>query len=119
MRNFIKNLVAYYLSLFIISNYLVPSLIIQNGLLGYTKSVLVLAIINPILKPLLKLIFFPLNLLTLGFFSLIIELILVYFLSLLVPEFKIQPVGLNRFWVIILITLLLFALRKLIIWLLR
>jgi putative membrane protein len=54
-------------------------------------AALILALLNLILKPILKLLFFPINLMTLGLFSLIINMAIFYLLLYLIPEVKILP----------------------------
>ncbi len=134
MRNFIKNLTAYYLSLFLIASYLGSDVKIEGGFAGYTKVVLILTLLFPLIKPLLNLIFLPLSLLTLGMFGFFIDFVLVYLLSILVPEFKVQNLfvsGLNypnlsisaftlsRFWTILLLSFQISILHKIFRWLLK
>ncbi len=54
---------------------------------------LILAIFNAILKPILKLISTPLIILSLGFFTLIINIVLLWLLSQIMPELSIA-----NFW---------------------
>ncbi len=49
-----------------------------------------LAIVNIFIKPLLNLIFLPLNLITLGTFRWIVNMIVLFLVTILVPGFRIQ-----------------------------
>jgi len=51
---------------------------------------IILGLINIFVKPILNLISFPLRVLTLGFFSLIINIGIIWALDLYFPEFQIQ-----------------------------
>jgi len=53
----------------------------------------VLGLINFFVKPILDLITFPLKVLTLGFFSLILNMIIIFFLDVLFPELEITNFG--------------------------
>jgi putative membrane protein len=50
----------------------------------------ILALLNLILKPILKLLFFPVNMMTLGLFSLIINAIIFYIFLRLIPGISIS-----------------------------
>lgn len=70
----------------------------------YTALViaLVLGIINAILKPILLLLTLPINILSLGLFTLVINAALIMLTTLFVPGFKI-----DSFWIAILFGLVL------------
>lgn len=53
--------------------WLVPSMEIHGGLWGLVVAVLVLALVNAVLGPLLHLLSLPLTLMTLGLFSLVVN----------------------------------------------
>lgn len=60
--------------------------------------------INWLIVPLLKVMFLPLNLLTLGIFGWAVNVVALYFLTTVMPQFKLIPYdfpGLNLGWVII------------------
>jgi putative membrane protein len=52
---------------------------------------LVLTILQKIAKPVLKLLFLPINIVTLGLFSFVINVFLLWLATYLVPGFRIQP----------------------------
>ena len=60
-------------------------------------AALVLASANAILRPLIKLIFSPINLLTLGLFSWLINVFILYLVTLVVPGFNILPFSITLF----------------------
>lgn len=66
---------------------------------------LLLALFNAILKPLLKLISTPLIILTLGLFTLIINIALLWLLSLIIPELVIADFW-AYFWGVLIISVI-------------
>lgn len=70
------------------------------GLGGAIIAAIVLAVLNVLIKPLLILLTLPINILTLGLFTIVINAIIIYLVAAIVPGF-----GLNGFG-----TALLFAL---------
>jgi putative membrane protein len=56
---------------------------------------LVLTLLQKIAKPVLKLLFLPINIVTLGLFSLVINVFLLWLATFLVPGFQIQPMVLS------------------------
>jgi putative membrane protein len=83
---------------------------------------LLLAIVDLVVKPILNLVLLPLNLITLGAFRWIINVIVIYLVTLLIPEFKVKPfifpglqlygfviplLHFNLFWTYILISFIL------------
>lgn len=74
-----------------ITSQILPTLAIHDGwqillLAGATLSLLML-----IVKPILKILFIPINILTFGFLSWFINVIVVYILTIVVPEVSIRP----------------------------
>lgn len=66
--------------------------------LDYSNSLAVLflagaalALVNLIVKPLIKILTLPINLLTLGVFSWLIDVLMLYIVTIIVPSFKIEP----------------------------
>ncbi len=72
-----------------IASYFVPNFSFPRDWKLLLLAGLILALFNAILKPLLKLISFPLIIISLGLFSLIINAALLWLLSLFLPELKI------------------------------
>lgn len=76
-----------------ITAYLIPSVTIDGYMTAIVVAV-VLAIVNSTIGPLLKIITLPLNILTLGMISLIINVLMVLLVARLVPGFSI-----SGFWI--------------------
>lgn len=75
-----------------ISAYLLPGIHVKNFLAALLIA-LVLGIVNATLKPILILLTFPINILTLGLFTLVINALLVLLTTLIVSNFKV-----DSFW---------------------
>ena len=86
LRHFLINMVALYFT-----TYILPGLTFSGGLRTLVIGSFGLMLINMSIVPLLKIMFLPLNLLTLGLFTWIINVIALYFLTTLVPQFKLLP----------------------------
>lgn len=69
--------------------WLIPGVHINNYLTGFLVAI-ILALINISIKPMLNLITFPINLLTLGIFALVINAVLLMFVAQLVNGFEID-----------------------------
>lgn len=94
------NALAIYLAAYFVQNFYFPrdwKLLLIAGL--------VLAVFNAFLKPVLKLISTPLIILTLGLFSLIINMALLWLLTQFLPELKIIGWW-AYFWATIIISLI-------------
>ncbi len=76
--------------------YLVPGVIVSDFPHALIAA-LVLGIINSLIRPMLTLLSFPVTILTLGFFTLIINAFLFWLGSELVPGFQIQGFA-AAFW---------------------
>lgn len=86
IRNFLINLTALWSTTKII-----PGLTYSGGITVLFMGAAVFMIINWLIVPLLKLMFLPLNLLTLGIFGWAVNVVALYFLTALVPQFRITP----------------------------
>jgi uncharacterized membrane protein YvlD (DUF360 family) len=71
-----------------------------------------LGILNAVLKPLLNLISFPLKIITLNLFSLVIAMAMVWITKIIFPELQIQGL-VNLFWTTLIILATDFILMKL------
>lgn len=72
----------------LITAYIVPGFIIANFLTAIIAAI-VIAIVNALLKPIMMFISLPINILTFGLFTFIINGFLLWFASLFVPGFDI------------------------------
>lgn len=97
LRVFLFHLAALWLTTLWISG-----LKIAGGWRTYFLAAIILALLNILLKPVLKLLFFPVNALTLGLFTIVINGAVFYLFLQLVPEAMISAwifPGFNQFGV--------------------
>lgn len=76
-------------SLWIAHRY-IPGFDVRGGIQVYVVAALVLGVLNIVVKPILKLVAFPLMLLTLGLFGLVINALLLWVLTGIVPSVMID-----------------------------
>lgn len=86
LRYFLINLVSLYTA-----TRLIPGLTYTGGLKSLTLGAAAFMLINFILVPLLKILFLPLNLLTVGLFSWLINVLALYALTTVVSDFRLLP----------------------------
>ena len=86
-----------------IAAYILPGIYVENWLVAFVTSV-VLAIINMFLKPILVILTLPINILSLGLFTLIINAFLVMLTARIVDGFIV-----NGLWQAMLFSLILSA----------
>jgi putative membrane protein len=91
MRYFVR-LLAQVLSILIIA-YLFPTLIHITGFTSALAAAVLLGIANTLVRPLLVLLTLPLTILTLGLFLLVLNGLMLWLVSWLVPGF-----GVGGFW---------------------
>lgn len=60
-------------------------------------AALTFGFLNIFVKPILKLLTFPLNVLTFGLFSSLLNVLMIYLVTLMVPNFSILPFSLGSF----------------------
>ena len=72
-----------------LADYLVPGFIFEGDILTLAIAGLILGLINVFIRPILKLISTPLIVLSLGFFILVINMVLLWLLEYFVPELTI------------------------------
>jgi putative membrane protein len=73
----------------IISAYILPGIKVPNFSTALVAA-LVLGILNAVIRPLLLLLTLPVNILTLGLFTLVINAVIILLVSSLVPEFQVN-----------------------------
>lgn len=96
MKGILRNTVFNAVSLFILSQ-IISGVKIQGGFQTLLFSGFVLSFLNIILKPVLNLFSLPLNAITLGLFSFITNAILLYILTIFVPDISISQFTFNGF----------------------
>lgn len=73
----------------IISAYILPGIKVPNFTTALVVA-LVLGILNAVIRPLLLLLTLPVNILTLGLFTLVINAVIILLVASLVPEFQVN-----------------------------
>lgn len=86
LRSFLINLGA-----ILLTTQLVPGFILDGGIKTLGLASLIFMVINLLITPILRIMFLPLNLLTLGFFSWIVNVLALYLLVNIIPQLKIVP----------------------------
>jgi putative membrane protein len=100
MRIFIRRIVYYVFALWLSGN-LITSLSISGNLWGMLSAGVALAVMMMVLKPLLSLLFFPINMLTLGLMGWLVNVAVLYLWSVFVPNVSISAwtfPGLSSDW---------------------
>ncbi len=90
MKKFLRSLLINGGALWITSA-LVPGFVMTGGIRGLAISTIAFMIINVLLVPLIKILLLPLNLLTVGIFAWLTNVLALYFLVAIVPSVKILP----------------------------
>jgi putative membrane protein len=90
MKTILRSIGIYLLALYFIPQ-IVPGFTISGGFVTLLIGAVVLALMFMILKPILNIISFPVNMLTLGLFSIITNAFILYLLTILVPNITVQP----------------------------
>lgn len=89
MRALIRNLVFYSVALFALTQ-IISGVIVDGGVLTYILGGAVLSIMFIVVKPVLNIISIPLNIITLGLFSFFSNVLILFLLTMLVPQIKIS-----------------------------
>lgn len=81
-----------------------------NNYLSLILAGVVLTLLEKIIKPILKFLFLPINIVTLGFFSIVINVFILWLVTYFVPGFNIEPmivfgIPLNRFFTYLFISI--------------
>lgn len=91
MKRLLRILTFHLISLYTATLLLGASFVIEGGIVEYLFAASVLGLLNMCLKPILKLLFFPINALTLGLFSLVIHAGVFFLFMRLVPFITLTP----------------------------
>jgi len=98
---FIVQILTNTLALFV-ADYLLQNFIFKGDILTLIIAGLILGLINFFIRPILKLISAPLILLSLGLFTLVINMALLWLLEYLIPELAINGIF-TYFWATLII----------------
>lgn len=90
MKRFFRSVVYHVFALWLTST-LIPALSITGNLWGMLSAGLVLTVMMMLLKPLLSLIFLPINILTLGLLGWIVNVAVLYLWTIFVPNVRLVP----------------------------
>lgn len=93
----------------LIAAYLIPG--VQVTLVGAIVLAVVLGIINVFLRPIIMFLTLPLNILTLGLFSLVVNALLIMLAGMFVPEFSV-----DGFWSALLFSVIVSLVTALFAW---
>jgi len=97
MRPLLRSLTINAVSLYLLTRIL-PGVTISSGLRGLVLTTLLLTLLTYLAKPILSLLFLPLNLIALGAFRWLINVLILFLLSWLSPDFAISASTFNQFY---------------------
>ncbi len=100
--SFFLHIIANALAVLVAARF-IPGVVYSYEPLTLIKIALILALINAILKPVLKLVLSPLILITLGFFTIVINIFLIWLVVYFVPELSINGIS-AYFWTMVIIS---------------
>lgn len=106
----IAKLLINILALFVVS-YLIPG-VSFSGILSITVTAIVIGVVNTFIRPLIQLLFLPLSIVTVGIAAFLINVLLLWGVSVVVPGFEISNFG-TALLVSIVLTLVSMFLNKL------
>lgn len=75
----------------LISAYVLPGVVV-DGFLAAIVVAVILSVVNTFIKPLIMLLTLPINILTLGLFSLVINALMVMLVDVVVPGFQVAGI---------------------------
>lgn len=90
MKRHLRSLIVNVVALWTVSTYF-RGLSFGGGLKSILLAALALTLVNFLIKPIIGLLFLPINLLTLGMFRWLVNVITLYLVTLLVPNLFIKP----------------------------
>lgn len=90
MRFLLRHILLYALSLFLLQA-IFAGVTITGGLTTYLLAGFLLTLMYYTIRPILQLVTLPINIATLGLFSVIINTFILYLISVLLPSITIEP----------------------------
>lgn len=96
MKSLLRNIVIDGFSIFLTSQ-IIAGLKVKGGMPSFLFGGIVLAILTVSIRPILKLIAFPFNMVTFGMFSFFINAIILYLLTAFVPQISVHSFLLKGF----------------------
>src|SRR3990167_7689254 len=118
----LKPIIVSIVTIFILA-FALPTVNYSNWV-ALVLAALVLTLLQKVVRPILKLLFLPINVVTLGLFSVVINVALLWLATYLVPGFEIRSmilagVALNQFWSLLVVSFLISFCQNLIGFLLK
>lgn len=96
MKTILRSIGIYLFALYFLPQ-MIPGFTLEGGFTTLIIGATVLAFMFLVLKPILNIISFPVNLLTLGLFSIVVNAFILYLLTVVVPEITVQPFSYPKF----------------------
>ncbi len=96
MKKIFRHLILYCFSL-IVANFFTHNLVFDGTIKSYLLVALILTVFELILKPIIKILLFPITLLTLGLFRSVIDTLGLYLAVFLMPYFYINDIIIQPF----------------------
>ncbi len=90
MKYFLKTWVFYMVAIWIIKEW-IPAFIVAGGWIHILIAGGILAILMLFIRPIIKILFIPINFLTLGLISWVVNVLVIYLLTLMAPNVSIIP----------------------------
>ncbi len=133
MKKFLRTIIVNFFSLFLISKF-IGGVNYSDNLLVLFWAAFFLSVLNLLVKPILNILMTPINFLSLGAFRWVINIIILFLVTIFVPEFKIvgftfpgfsfagfsvPAIRLAFFWSLFLISFMLELIPGVITWLVK
>jgi len=90
MKSILRTFLSYLVALWAITQILGASFVIANDPKTWGLAALALMLLNTLLKPILTILFLPIQLLTLGLFSIVVNALVFYLFLRLLPQITIS-----------------------------
>lgn len=134
MKRYLKEVFINLVALYLLSQVLNQGVVFANGWGTIALTAVALTFLNKAIKPIIKVLFLPINLLTLGMFRWVINVLILFLLATLIPNFQIKSflfpgfssqgfsipsTDLGFFWVLIISSLMLNLFISLFSWILE
>lgn len=131
VKKYLKLLLINSTSIWLVSQ-VVAGLTLQGGIQVLFTAGLVLTLVNLAIRPLINLLLLPINLITLGAFRWLVNVLVLWLVTLIVPQFKIDAfmfpgfawqgfiipsLWLGKFWVFVLSSFLISLVTSFFLWL--
>ncbi|MGH7246324.1 MAG: phage holin family protein [Candidatus Levyibacteriota bacterium] len=89
MKTFFRNMLFYSTILFFVSQ-IFSGLIVFGGVASYLLGGVALTVLSFLLKPILQILSFPLNIITFGIFSFFTNAVILYVLTVFIPQIRVS-----------------------------